>query len=491
MVRDRDLSARELVQSSLDRIEELNPALNAFVEVDAERALLAADEVGSGDERPFAGVPIAIKNNRAVKGLRLTLRLLADGRSREHLRHQHHAPSARSRVRDRRHHHAARVRHPAHQRGAPVRADPQPLGPAANARRLLGRRGCGGGGRHGARRAWLRRRRVDPHPRCLLRAGRAEARHAGRVSSAPELGDSPLAVDGVLTRTVAETAAILDVLAGYETGDATWAPPSSEPFAAARRAPTDLGRHGDAPSADRGEHAPAGPGRVVDPMCAQAVAEAADAAALARPRGRGGRSAVADRGLERDVRRRVLDSHRHVDRLLGRGRRARADGRGHGADELGDLLDDQADERACRGALSQCSCSASRASSSPSSNPTTRCSRPRSPSGRCRWARSTRPRPIRWRRLPARVSSRRSRPIFNATGQPAVSLPLFQGEDGLPLGVQIVGRPAGEAELLALATQLEQARPWAERRAPLAACGDRSESSPASVLRARPASAAA
>ena len=35
-------------------------------------------------------------------------------------------------------------------------------------------------------------------------------------------------------------------------------------------------------------------------------------------------------------------------------------------------------------------------------------------------------------------------PVFNASGQPGISLPLFQGEDGLPLGVQIVGRPAGE-----------------------------------------------
>src|SRR6202011_3993796 len=35
-------------------------------------------------------------------------------------------------------------------------------------------------------------------------------------------------------------------------------------------------------------------------------------------------------------------------------------------------------------------------------------------------------------------------PVFNATGQPGVSLPLFDGEDGLPLGVQLVGRPAGE-----------------------------------------------
>jgi amidase len=72
MVRSGELSSRELVQTSLERIEELNPALNAFVQVDDERALAAADEIGSGDERPFAGVPIAIKNNRPVAGLRLT-----------------------------------------------------------------------------------------------------------------------------------------------------------------------------------------------------------------------------------------------------------------------------------------------------------------------------------------------------------------------------------------------------------------------------------
>ena len=54
--------------------------------------------------------------------------------------------------------------------------------------------------------------------------------------------------------------------------------------------------------------------------------------------------------------------------------------------------------------------------------------------------------------------------IFNVTGQPAISLPLFHGEDGLPLAVQLAGKPAGEGELLALAAQLEAARPWAERR---------------------------
>jgi amidase len=57
--------------------------------------------------------------------------------------------------------------------------------------------------------------------------------------------------------------------------------------------------------------------------------------------------------------------------------------------------------------------------------------------------------------------------VFNATGQPGISLPLYEGEDGLPLGVQIIGRPAGEERLLQLASQLEEARPWAERRAPV------------------------
>lgn len=50
----------------------------------------------------------------------------------------------------------------------------------------------------------------------------------------------------------------------------------------------------------------------------------------------------------------------------------------------------------------------------------------------------------------------------NLTGQPAISLPLYWTEEGLPIGVQLIGRPAGEYELLALAAELERARPWAE-----------------------------
>lgn len=53
--------------------------------------------------------------------------------------------------------------------------------------------------------------------------------------------------------------------------------------------------------------------------------------------------------------------------------------------------------------------------------------------------------------------------IVNVTGQPAISLPLYVGEDGLPLAVQLIGPPAREELLLALASQLEAALAWADR----------------------------
>ena len=56
--------------------------------------------------------------------------------------------------------------------------------------------------------------------------------------------------------------------------------------------------------------------------------------------------------------------------------------------------------------------------------------------------------------------------IVNVTGQPAISLPLFHGDDGLPTGIQLIGPPAREDLILQLATELEQACPWTGRRPP-------------------------
>ena len=54
--------------------------------------------------------------------------------------------------------------------------------------------------------------------------------------------------------------------------------------------------------------------------------------------------------------------------------------------------------------------------------------------------------------------------MYNTTGQPAISLPLYQSAEGLPIGMMLVGRPRDEAPLLSLAAQLERTLPWADRR---------------------------
>jgi len=53
---------------------------------------------------------------------------------------------------------------------------------------------------------------------------------------------------------------------------------------------------------------------------------------------------------------------------------------------------------------------------------------------------------------------------FNITGQPAISLPLHQSTEGLPIGMQLVSAPAREDVLIRVAAQLEDALPWADRR---------------------------
>ncbi|MEE9910943.1 MAG: amidase [Deltaproteobacteria bacterium] len=60
-------------------------------------------------------------------------------------------------------------------------------------------------------------------------------------------------------------------------------------------------------------------------------------------------------------------------------------------------------------------------------------------------------------------------PLSNATGQPAMSVPLFWNKEGLPIGVHFMSRFGDEATLFRLAGQLEEARPWKNRIPPVSA----------------------
>ena len=61
--------------------------------------------------------------------------------------------------------------------------------------------------------------------------------------------------------------------------------------------------------------------------------------------------------------------------------------------------------------------------------------------------------------------------VFNMTGHPAISVPSGLGRDGLPIGVQLVGRPGTDDVLLGLAAELEERFGWHHRVPPVHASG--------------------
>ncbi len=457
LVRGGRLSARELVDASLERIDALQPAVNAFVDVDHEGARAAADAIGPGDARPFAGVPIAIKNNRAVRGMRLTLGAELTGDRRAP--HDHNITR---RLRD-----AGFVivgTTCMAEWGIMAVTETRRFGPTRNPWDLERTPGGSSGGSAAAVAAGM-------VPIASANDGGGSTRipaaccglvglkpQRGRVSHAPDAGEQFLVQDGVLTRTVAETAQVLDLLAGPEPGDASWAPPPGEPFAvSAAREPGALriaftttmplleagldqqceraARDAAALLADLGhevdEVAPpwAAPGLLDSFTALFGPAVCAQIAVTATVAGR----EPAERDMEPlswALWRRCMEIDAVEAAVVGYALQAFARAITTWAAPYDAILTPAlAQPPVAIGELDPCG---------------------RDPMGTFRRSGDFTPYTA----------------IANVTGSPAIALPLGVRDDGLPLAVQLIGRPAGEGALLALAAQLEQAQPWAARRAP-------------------------
>ena len=158
-VTSRRVSARELVEHTLARIDASNPSVNAFVAVDAEASAAAADDVdrrvAAGDDvGPLAGIPIGVKDLEDAIGF-VTTQRLGDARAttRRATRDSVLVARLRARGRDRRRQDQhARVRPQTADRQPHLRHHPQPLGPRTHAGRLVGRNVGGAGVGHGAAR---------------------------------------------------------------------------------------------------------------------------------------------------------------------------------------------------------------------------------------------------------------------------------------------------------------------------------------------------
>src|SRR5829696_4343127 len=454
LIHTGQVSSAELVGAALERIEALQPTINAFAHVDAEGALAAAEGISADDPRPFAGVPIAVKDTAPVAGMPYTMGSDIFG----DFVPGHDAFFVR-RLRDAGFVIVGKTSMP--EFGILPVSEPRRFGPVRNpwdTDRTPG--GSSGGAAAAVASGMLPLAHgsdgggsIRIPASCCGLVGLKPSR--GRISRGPEQGDDFLVQDGVLTRTVAETAELLDVIAGYETGDATWAPPPDEPFAAlAAREPGRLriGFTTEAPI-----EAP------LDPECARAVSEAAE---LLESLGHEVEQASVPWSEQELLELFTLVFTTPIASGVFYG--ALVTGR-EPAEELVEPLSwtiwQGVRERSALDYL------LARTQLTAFSRPIV-----------ALWDRydvlltpalAERPVPIGeidtcsddpWGDFRRSGRFTPYTAIFNVTGQPAVSLPLFHGDDGLPTCVQLAGRPAGEAALLSLAGQLEAARPWADRR---------------------------
>ena len=466
LVREGEVTARELVEASLDAIEALNGELNAFVTLAADRALAEADAIEPGDDRPLAGVPIAIKDLIAwTEGIRTTNGMAAMG--------DFVPPQDSATVRKLRAAGAIVVgKTNTPELGIPPVTEPDRFGPCRNpydTSRTPGGSSGGSGAAVASGMVSLAHGNdgggsIRIPGSCCGLVGLKPTR--GRVSWSPQWteGAIGLATDGVLTRTVLDTAVGLDLISGYEPGDSFLLPPPAASFAdAAAHEPGRLriGFIVDSPN-----------GVPVDPECQQATRDAAEL--------------LRELGHEVDEPTFPFDE-RYVENFLkvwigeiGEELHTCESWLGEPLDrsklepmtaQLVEIADAQSgtDLLIAMDALRRMSREILQFWTDHDVLVTPTLAQPPIEIGALRPAEGEPPVQM----LLNAAAFVPFTPVFNVTGQPAVSLPLHMTAEGLPVGVQFVGAPAGEEILISLAAQLEKARPWTDRHPPLFAAQPR------------------
>jgi amidase len=271
--------------------------------------------------------------------------------------------------------------------------------------------------------------------------GLKPSRH--RITLGPHLGDdwAGFTVYGPLTRTVADAALFLDVTAGPMAGDAGWAPPPSRPFSAAltesRRCRIAITTERDGESVDADTKAAV---RATGDLLSNLGHDVFEGAPALLPLEEGFLMGSTVGIGAMDL------SEQQLDLLEPRTRLIFDVSKTVPATQY--LIVIERMQRACRTAM--------RFFDDVDAMITPTLSRPAPPVGVIgadiehawedyrNWLCWTWP--------------------FNVTGQPAANVPAGFNADGLPLGVQVVGRPTDEHTVLMLSAQLEQARPWAQTR---------------------------